>query len=389
MKFKKMIFPALCGLVGCLLAAGLVVGEEEKNAEKEKSFTPEAYYESLAAAEKQRAEKGGKDIAPGFYYTVEKGDTLWDLSQKFYDSQWEWPAMWAQNKQLENPHRIYPGQRIRLYQKTEPFSYPEKKAPAKKPEPEKEKATETPEPAPEPEKAEVTFVYPEIMNVGFVKKLSGAGMFEKPEDPLAVGKIIKGQGENAEMLSEGNTVFIQRFKMNPSFIVGNQYSIYKPLKVINHEVTGKYAGHQYKIAGVAEITDTDSDYVTARIVKAVQPIRVGDFIMPYPERLKEIRVKSAPEGVTGYVLGADDNTELSADYDTIFLDKGQKDGVRAGQQYEIYSQSQETIDGKKVALPPKVYGKVLVLFTQDTTATAVITSCKKSVHPGARFKTPS
>ena len=24
----------------------------------------------------------------GFYYTIQKGDTLWDLSQKFYNSQW-------------------------------------------------------------------------------------------------------------------------------------------------------------------------------------------------------------------------------------------------------------------------------------------------------------
>jgi len=29
----------------------------------------------------------------GFYYTIKKGDTLWNLSQKFYNSQWDWPGL--------------------------------------------------------------------------------------------------------------------------------------------------------------------------------------------------------------------------------------------------------------------------------------------------------
>ena len=53
----------------------------------------------------------------GFYYTVQKGDTLWDLSQKFSDTPWQWPEMWKENSQIANPHLIYPGQRIRLYRR--------------------------------------------------------------------------------------------------------------------------------------------------------------------------------------------------------------------------------------------------------------------------------
>ena len=30
----------------------------------------------------------------GFYYTIQKGDTLWDLSQQFSDSPWLWPELW-------------------------------------------------------------------------------------------------------------------------------------------------------------------------------------------------------------------------------------------------------------------------------------------------------
>ena len=53
----------------------------------------------------------------GFYYTVQPGDTLWDLSRKFSDTPWQWPEMWQENDQIANPHRIYPGERIRLYRR--------------------------------------------------------------------------------------------------------------------------------------------------------------------------------------------------------------------------------------------------------------------------------
>ena len=51
----------------------------------------------------------------GMYYTIKKGDTLWDLSQHFFDSPWVWPDLWQKNQQIPNPHWIYPGNRIRIY----------------------------------------------------------------------------------------------------------------------------------------------------------------------------------------------------------------------------------------------------------------------------------
>ena len=46
-------------------------------------------------------------------YTIEKGDTLWDISRKELNDPFLWPKVWKENPDINNPDRIYPQQKIK------------------------------------------------------------------------------------------------------------------------------------------------------------------------------------------------------------------------------------------------------------------------------------
>lgn len=67
------------------------------------TVTPRAWVDEQALAE-DAPEK----------YTVVRGDTLWDISDRFLKEPWLWPKVWNYNPQIANPHLIYPGDVLAL-----------------------------------------------------------------------------------------------------------------------------------------------------------------------------------------------------------------------------------------------------------------------------------
>jgi len=86
----------------------------------------------------------GADVpeAGQMQHVVQKGDTLWDLAQDFYDDPFEWTRIWKANPFIEDPHWLYPGQTLAI-----PGRPTITQAPTVAPPPPADKLTEPPPPA--------------------------------------------------------------------------------------------------------------------------------------------------------------------------------------------------------------------------------------------------
>lgn len=70
--------------------------------------------QDLNQAQAGAAGYGLRDDAP-LRYVVKKGDTLWGIANRYLADAWQWPELWYVNGKLKNPHKIYPGDVLELY----------------------------------------------------------------------------------------------------------------------------------------------------------------------------------------------------------------------------------------------------------------------------------
>lgn len=314
------------------------------------------------------------------YYIVQKGDTLWDISKKFLNSPWYWPEIWKENSNLPipNPHLIYPGQRIRLYRVGEmpevaelppaEFVPPPQIAPPPEP---------LPPPAPTPPPVETFFVYSPIHQVGFIR--------QAPVAPS--GEIVEVRGRK-DMISTGDVVYISEPAETP-LTVGTFYTVYRPLDPVYDTETDALIGTQHLLVGVLEITQKAPEMTIGVIKNAYRDIRVGDKLMPYETRSpKIVRIESPPD-LSGKILFGEDRTFIMGEHQIAFIDKGEADGVQVGQEFMIFEQDMVQPDPNRSTqyqMPPSDIGTVLVLLTQPTTATVLITRSEKDIGDGTKIR---
>ena len=306
------------------------------------------------------------ELESGLYYTIQKGDTLWDISEHFYDSPWVWPDLWEKNQQIANPHWINPGEQIRLYSREELET-------TAQPEPEAE-----PEVAVQPQEPPY-YLYPAIDSVGFIRK--------KPVSPS--GTIFKVK-EDKVMITQRDLVYIRPIG-NMTFESGDRFTVFRTLKPLKDKDAKALIGVQHYILGVVEIIEVEPKFSTGRVLQSFRHIELNDLMIPYEPRSPKITLTESKEGLKGKIIASEQQQGMFADA-VVFIDTGRKDGVKVGQSYSIYYQEKVRIDPKveeDIVLPPVNYGKIIILRTEDTTATALITKAEKAVHPGAKIHTPS
>lgn len=330
------------------------------------------------------AQKSDQDIEyeAGFYYTVKKGDTLWDISQHFNDSPWQWPDLWRENEQIPNPHWIYPGERIRLFRKSDRQMAPPPAPPAVKDippvQPQAEATTPTVETPPE-----VYFYYPSMDKVGFIRKPA-----VQPS-----GVIFKSL-DDKKLISINDTVYIRHQDedgtLGSDMSPGSRWTVYRTMKPTDDRESESTIGTQHYLVGVLEIVKNEGRFAIAKIIDSHRAIKIGDSLMPYVKQPTEITVVESTPGIDGHIINAEDHNRLIGNLLVVFIDKGSRDNIVPGQIYDVYQQEFAKLgsDGESVPLDKVVTGDLIVLRTEDTTSTCLMTDVNKKIGPNQKIKTP-
>ena len=193
------------------------------------------------------------------------------------------------------------------------------------------------------------------------------------------------------MISERDEVYI-RPEGNASLAPGSIYTIYRTLKPIRAVNTNKYIGIQHYLAGLVEIVHQEEQFSIGKVLKAYRPIKLSDKLMPYNRRLPRIQLQASQEGLKGEIIVGEEHQELIGDSVVAFIDKGQKDGVKPGQFYSLYYQDEHRIirerGAEELVKTPVDFGELLIIHTEKTTATVLITRTEIEIKAGTTIRTP-
>jgi hypothetical protein len=319
------------------------------------------------------------------FHTVERGDTLWDISGAYFENPWRWPQVWGLNPQITNPHWIYPGDQVRLRpsgQGSATRSIPVSGA--------------TPASAPAPARVAPATVF-----------LRDEGWLDRDEAEAA-GTIV-GSPEDQMLLSEGDRAYVEFRRRTPH--VGESFTIYQEA----HRARGgdRASGHVVRVIGTATVErwDRERHIATVRITESLDSIERGERVAAIPRRLQAVPPVTNTVNLRAHIVATVQPRELVGQHMVVFLDRGAEDGVARGNRLfvvrrgDAWQASLTTSaaaasgrgldrdgDGRVDAppgsttaagnLPEEIVGEILVVDVRPRSATAIVTSSISEVTVG-------
>lgn len=299
-------------------------------------------------------------------YTIQKGDTLWGISQRFITDPWYWPNLWANNPFIRNPHLIYPGQKLAIYDgRIELLPDYQTAATA-------ESATIPSEgdalPVPQ---QELTF-----QAYGDINSFISMGALE------SAGRIVDTV-DNRIMMTEGDEVFVQMQEDNAE--VGSEYSIFSLGKMIVHPTSGKKIGHQVTWLGKVQLTSAHSQVYSGVITRAVGEVVRGNLLVAAPEVDTTIALQRATAAIDGCIVAAHPEKLAFGQHDIFYIDKGSVDGLQVGNMLTIVRPrlaSELALQSRNIELPDTLLGRALVIRTDYDYAAALVLKSSQPIYRG-------
>jgi len=302
--------------------------------------------------------------AQPFTHTVNKGDTLSDICEKYYGDPGLWPKLWQMNPFITNPHLLKAGDVVKLFEKN-----PEKalqSAEAKAPEPEKPSAG-----LPKKKKGIDVSGMVNVNNMGFLSL--------KPVVPW--GYIASAATERV-ILSEGAMVNVA-MKSGRQAKAGDLFTIYNKNPLERNRFSGKSLGNAVSFIGRVILKEQiRNSLFRAEILDTSSEVSIGDPILLFETVSSCVQPVRSDPGITSTISGNRAKRAIIGQLSVVYLAKGYNHGIRRGNILEIIKKQAVGTQKKETSYDAPL-GYLLVLEARPDSATGVVVTVVEEFYAGA------
>jgi hypothetical protein len=321
-------------------------------------------------------------------YVVKSGDTLWDISELFLKSPWKWPRLWQANPQVDNPHLIYPGDRLTLvYVDGEP-RLTRKRLVKLSP---KVRTQDRVEPIP-------------TIPLSAIRSFLVKDHVVDPDELEGLPYVL-GDNNATTRMSSHRPIFARG-----ELKTGQYYGVYRVGTRFVDRESEEVLGQSLTYLGAAQaVSQHESNVVEMTLMQLQQEIKQGDILLPLPEQeyLEAYFVPQSKPIEGGYIMasGTTRSASVVGRYDIVIINKGESEGVEPGYMYSIrrpgkkvidtptsktYEETANTYDtnsdeGEVIVLPDEIVGELMVFKVYDKLSYAIVTRSQDIVSPGYRL----
>lgn len=318
-------------------------------------------------------------------YVVVKGDTLWDISARFFKDPWKWPEIWGYNKDtIKDPHWIYPGDTVYLDRAHMVLSVNEPPPAMASGVP----ATETEQTSSVSDAVKMSpraRVVPGTSEAIPSVSLKDIGPFlSRPlvieEDEMENSPILAGTYEQRQLLGYNDVAYAENMPSDK----GKSWQIYRPDRKFIDPETREMLGYEVIYLGDAMV-EKFGDVTSLKITRSVLEIHKGDrfsqsvsgFSANYLPHAPRSEINARVISVYGGVVQAGQNAVIT-------LNKGRRDGLENGHVLSLY-QTGEVLDRPglftgDLVLPDVKYGTVFVFRVFEKVSYALVMQTRLPVQ---------
>ncbi len=310
-------------------------------------------------------------------YTVVKGDTLWDISERFLKSPWLWPEIWHANPQVANPHWIYPGDVIGLvYVDGQPRITTIQAGPENGVVKLSPKIKATP----------ISTAIPTIPLDAIASFLSSNRVVE-PAVMEAAPYVLIGKEQHL-ITAAGDTVFA-RGDVGGAERVG----IYRAGKKFIDPVTNEFLGLEAKAIATTEISAINNEVISLEVLRSNEEIRQGDRLLNTEDRIiNSTFMPSKPEfDIRGQMISVNTGVGNIGQYNVVVVNRGERDGLKEGNVLAIYKDGgivRDPYTKEKIELPKERAGIMMIFRVFDKLSYGLILKATRPLAVMDEVRTP-